>query len=185
MVEFLDKWFKDLHSYLKCNGYKIQLIWVYQTTPTVEYMVLKLTAQGGDYSYASHNERHWNALKMLNQHGEIYIYKYGQRILEIAKKESFEYAQVNRLGKLSSYDDAISDHIQGILKLDIIDTNKIKERSFKVVVDCINSTGGLAFRPLLEALGVDYCFINDVIDGKFQGKSQSLCQNNLSDYQQR
>ena len=150
------------------------------TTPTVEYMVLKLTAQGGIILTASHNERHWNALKMLNQHGEIISIKYGQRILEIAKKESFEYAQVNRLGKLSSYDDAISDHIQGILKLDIIDTNKIKERSFKVVVDCINSTGGLAFRPLLEALGVDYCFINDVIDGNFKRNPEPLS-NNLSE----
>ncbi len=126
------------------------------TTPTVEVMVPKLDADGGIILTASHNPKQWNALKLLNEVGEFISGEEGQKILEIAENEDFSFAEVDDLGKYSKYENAIDEHIEMILELPLVNKKAIAEKKYKVVVDAVNSTGGIAIPRLLDKLGVDY-----------------------------
>lgn len=125
------------------------------TTPTVEMMVTHKNADAGIILTASHNPKQWNALKLLNSEGEFISAEWGAEVLAIAEADDFEFADVNNLGKLIMDDTAIDYHIEQILALPMVDVEAIEARKFKVAIDCVNSTGGIAVPRLLKALGVD------------------------------
>ncbi|HHP7242280.1 MAG TPA: phosphoglucosamine mutase [Cyclobacteriaceae bacterium] len=124
------------------------------TTPTVEIAVTDQQAAGGVIITASHNPMQWNALKLLNESGEFISAKDGQDLLEITD-EAHNFVGINKLGKLIRRNDYIDIHIEKILNLDLVDVEAIKRRKFKIAVDAVNSTGGIAVPRLLKALGVD------------------------------
>ncbi len=124
------------------------------TTPTIEMAVTKCKADGGIILTASHNPKQWNALKLLNGIGEFISAKDGEIVLEIAEKEDFDFATVDKLGKYVKDDSFIEYHISKILELPLVDVDAIKKAKFKIAIDCVNSTGGLAIPALLEKLGV-------------------------------
>ncbi len=125
------------------------------TTPTVEMAVVWIKSQGGIILTASHNPKQWNALKLLNEKGEFISGKDGEDILKLAEGKSLNFATVENLGTYSREKDAIDLHIETILDLPLVDVNLIRQRGFKVVVDSVNSTGGIAVPKLLQALGVE------------------------------
>lgn len=125
------------------------------TTPTVELAVYGERAGGGIIITASHNPKQWNALKLLNSQGEFISAKAGEEVLRIAEAKSIEYEDVNSLGSYTADDSYIEKHIEQILKLKLVDVNAIREKKFKVAIDCVNSTGGLVLPKLLTALGVE------------------------------
>jgi len=131
------------------------------TTPTVEIAVPLEEADGGIILTASHNPKQWNALKLLNKKGEFLDATQGAKILEIAEKEDFIFSEVDDLGTISRNDSYIDIHIDEVLDLALVDKEVIKAAKFKVVVDGVNSTGGIAIPRLLEELGVEvvklYC----------------------------
>ncbi|MEM8565202.1 MAG: phosphoglucosamine mutase, partial [Bacteroidota bacterium] len=124
------------------------------TTPTVEVAVTMENAGGGIILTASHNPIQWNALKLLNDKGEFISGADGAEVLEIAEKDNFEFSTVLKLGNYRSDNSYIDKHIQSILDLPLVDIDAIKEAKFKVVIDCVNSTGGIALPKLLSALNV-------------------------------
>ncbi len=124
------------------------------TTPTVEIAVPLEKAAGGIILTASHNPVQWNALKLLNEKGEFISGKDGEEVLEIAKREDFVFAPVTKLGSYTKDDTYLQKHIDLILKLPLVDVAAVKNRGFRVVVDAVNSTGGIAVPMLLDALGV-------------------------------
>lgn len=125
------------------------------TTPTVEMAVPEERAGGGIILTASHNPKQWNALKLLNAQGEFISAKAGEEVLRIAEEKQVKYEDVNSLGSYSQNNSYIDFHIEKILKLKLVDVEAIKKRNFKVVIDCVNSTGGIALPKLLKALGVE------------------------------
>jgi phosphomannomutase len=125
------------------------------TTPTVEMAVTEERAGGGIIITASHNPKQWNALKLLNAHGEFISAKAGEELLRIAEEKDIKYEDVNSLGSYTLNDTYIDYHIEKILKLKLVDVEAIKKRNFKIVIDCVNSTGGIAVPKLLKALGVE------------------------------
>jgi phosphomannomutase len=125
------------------------------TTPTVEMAVIESGSQGGIIITASHNPKEWNALKLLDENGEFISREDGWQVLEIAKKEAFDFVLVDQLGKVRADDTTIDKHIARILKLDLVDMNTIAKAGFKIVVDAVNSTGGIAIPRLLKALGIE------------------------------
>ncbi|MEO2063015.1 MAG: phosphoglucosamine mutase [Christiangramia sp.] len=131
------------------------------TTPTVEIAVPKEQADGGIILTASHNPKQWNALKLLNSKGEFLDAQAGARILEIAEKEEYHFADVDDLGKITSLENYIDKHIEEVLALNLVDAEKVQQKKFKVVVDAVNSSGGIAIPALLEKMGVEviklYC----------------------------
>ena len=131
------------------------------TTPTVEIAVPLEHADGGIILTASHNPKQWNALKLLNAKGEFLNGAEGQKILEIAASNTMNFAEVDDLGKITINDAYIDIHIDEVLDLDLVNAKAIKDANFKVVVDGVNSTGGIAIPLLLERLGVEavklYC----------------------------
>jgi len=131
------------------------------TTPTVEIAVPLEKADGGIILTASHNPKQWNALKLLNEKGEFLNAAEGALILEIAEKDDFKFADVDDLGSITKNDAYIDIHIDEVLNLSLVDTDTIRKAKFKVVVDGVNSTGGIAIPALLEKLGVEvvklYC----------------------------
>lgn len=124
------------------------------TTPTVEVAVPLENAHGGIILTASHNPKQWNALKLLNQLGEFISGSDGERVLEIASNESFSFAEVDDLGSLTNDDSYLQKHINAILALPLVDKDAISKANFSVVIDAVNSTGGIFVPALLEALGV-------------------------------
>jgi phosphomannomutase len=124
------------------------------TTPTVEMAVTHLNADGGVVLTASHNPKQWNALKLLNNKGEFISAADGEDVLSIAEKEDIEFADVNHLGKTTLVDGMMDYHIEKILELPLVNVEAIKARNFKIAIDCVNSTGGIAVPLLLKALGV-------------------------------
>jgi phosphomannomutase len=124
------------------------------TTPTVEIAVPMEHADGGIILTASHNPKQWNALKLLNSKGEFLNGIEGEKILQYAEKGDFTFAEVDDLGKITKNDAYIDLHIEEVLALDLVDVDAIKAAKFKVVVDGVNSTGGIAMPRLLDALGV-------------------------------
>ena len=130
------------------------------TTPTVEIAVPMEKASGGIILTASHNPKQWNALKLLNGKGEFVSAKDGNEILTIAENENFEYAQIDDLG-VTEKKDYLHKHINAILALPSVDVESVKSSKLKVVVDAVNSSGGIYLPALLEAMGVEvvklYC----------------------------
>ncbi len=124
------------------------------TTPTTELMVSEYDADGGLILTASHNPKQWNALKMLNEEGEFLNAEEGAEILGIAESGAIAFADVDHLGELTERKDSLKKHIEHIKKLDLVDEGIIKKRGFKVVVDGVNSVGGIAIPALLRDLGV-------------------------------
>ncbi len=124
------------------------------TTPTVEVAVTLEKAIGGIILTASHNPIQWNALKLLNEKGEFISGSDGEELLEIAENESFEFCDIKHIGKVSYDDSYLKKHIDLILDLPLVDKKAIEKANFKIAVDAINSTGGIAVPMLLEALGV-------------------------------
>lgn len=124
------------------------------TTPTVEMAVTHYKAGGGIIITASHNPINWNALKLLNHKGEFVSEENGLKILELAESGDISFAEVKKLGSYTKDDSFLDIHIQEILKLDLVDIEAIKSKKFRVAIDCVNSTGGIAVPKLLTALGV-------------------------------
>ena len=131
------------------------------TTPTVEVAVPMEKADGGIILTASHNPKEWNALKLLNNKGEFVSDQDGKAILKIAQENDFSFATVDHLGKLTHDDQYIDLHIEKVLALPLVASEAIQKKKFRVVVDAVNSTGGIAIPRLLERLGVEvvklYC----------------------------
>ena len=131
------------------------------TTPTVEVAVPLEKADGGIILTASHNPKEWNALKLLNDKGEFVSDQEGKAILRIAQENDFSFATVDHLGKLTHDDRYIDLHIEEVLALPLVTPEAIQKKRFRVVVDAVNSTGGIAIPRLLERLGVEvvklYC----------------------------
>ncbi len=124
------------------------------TTPTVELAVVREKVQGGIIVTASHNPKQWNALKLLNHKGEFLNAEEGSKIIELAEKDNFEFASVDELGSYTVNSNAIDAHIDEVLALEHVAVDAIKAKGFKVVVDAVNSTGGIAIPALLDKLGV-------------------------------
>ena len=148
------------------------------TTPTVEIAVPAEEAAGGIIITASHNPKQWNALKLLNSNGEFISDADGQAVLEIAENSDFNYAAVDDLGKVVLDDSYLQKHIDVILALPLVDVKAIAATDFKVVIDCVNSTGGVFVPALLKALGVKtvhelYC----EPDGRFPHNPEPLPEN--------
>ena len=144
------------------------------TTPTVEVMVPELKADGGIILTASHNPKQWNALKLLNEKGEFISGKDGAEMLEIAEKEDFNFAEVDDLGKYETKTDAFDIHIQKILDLPMVDADAVKSKKFKVVLDAVNSTGGISLPPLLEKLGCEVVKLYCEPNGQFPHNPEPL-----------
>lgn len=124
------------------------------TTPTVEVAVPMENAHGGIILTASHNPKQWNALKLLNAKGEFISGAEGEALMQIAQDEAFDFAQVDDLGTVESNATYLEKHIEAILALPLVDKAAIEAAQFKVVVDAVNSTGGIFVPALLRALGV-------------------------------
>lgn len=124
------------------------------TTPTVEIAVTELNADGGIIITASHNPKHWNALKLLNNKGEFLSKADGEAILNLVRHSDFNYSEVDELGKISQNLEMNDIHIQKVLDMPLVHTEKIKEANFKVAIDCVNSVGGIILPALLKKLGV-------------------------------
>jgi phosphomannomutase len=131
------------------------------TTPTVELAVPLEKADGGIILTASHNPKQWNALKLLNEEGEFLDAGEGARILKIAESEGFDFAEVDALGEVRTVENYIDIHVEKVLQLELIDPEKIRKKAFKIVVDGVCSSGGIAIPKLLRALGAEvvelYC----------------------------
>ena len=125
------------------------------TTPTTEIAVVGVNASGGIILTASHNPKQWNALKLLNDKGEFLSAADGERVLAIAESGDFSYAEVNDLGNYRTDDSWIQKHIDKVLALPLVDAEAIKQAHLRVVIDAVNSTGGLAIPALLKALNVN------------------------------
>lgn len=149
------------------------------TTPTTELAVRMSGAEGGIIITASHNPRHWNALKLLNHEGEFLTAADGQAVLEIAEREDFNYADVDHLGTYTLDDSYNQRHIDSVLTLPLVDVEAVKKAKFRVVVDAINSVGAIILPGLLQALGVEYTLLNGEPNGDFAHNPEPL-EKNLS-----
>lgn len=148
------------------------------STPTTELAVTMEGADGGLILTASHNPKHWNALKLLNEKGEFLNAAEGNFVLETAEKENFTFTQVDKLGRL--YEDLSYNqkHIDAILGLKLVDIEAIKKANFKVVIDCVNSVGGIVLPDLLKTLGVEQVVkLNCTADGHFTHNPEPLPEN--------
>ncbi len=124
------------------------------TTPTTEMTVIDHHCDGGIIITASHNPKHWNALKLLNASGEFISDAEGKEVLRLAESDEVRFAEVDDLGQVEVLEDEIDRHIERVLALKLVDVEAIRKAGFKVAVDAVNSTGGLAIPRLLRRLGV-------------------------------
>ncbi len=147
------------------------------TTPTTELAVTMSGAAGGIIITASHNPRHWNALKLLNEKGEFLTAADGAEVLAIAEKEDFEYADVDGLGTYTEDDSFDARHIDAVMALKLVDAEAIRAAKFKVAVDAINSVGGVILPKLFDRLGVEYTFLNAEPTGDFAHNPEPLERN--------
>jgi len=147
------------------------------TTPTVEIAVTMEHADGGVILTASHNPKQWNALKLLNKDGEFLNAEEGEQILKFVEEEDFDFAEVNDLGKISFHNAYIDLHIEEVLKLNLVEVDQIKNSKFKVVVDAVNSSGGISIPPLLEMLGVEVVKLHCEPTGEFPHNPEPLAKN--------
>lgn len=145
------------------------------TTPTTELAVVELGADGGIILTASHNPGHWNALKLLDEHGEFISKEQGLFVLETAAAEKVAFAPVDRLGKLTTNKSMLIRHIDLVLGLKLVDAEAIRKAGFKVAIDCVNSVGGLVLPSLLKALGVETVYeLHCTPDGRFPHNPEPL-----------
>jgi phosphomannomutase len=147
------------------------------TTPTVEIAVPLEQAQAGIIFTASHNPKQWNALKFLNEKGEFISAEDGAELLSFLENGGIEYANVDNLGTYRKDDTYIEKHIEQILKLPMVFIDAIREKSYKVVVDCINSTGAICLPSLLGQLGCEVILINSEVNGQFAHNPEPLPEN--------
>ena len=147
------------------------------TTPTVEMAVILEKAAGGIIITASHNPKQWNALKLLNNKGEFLSKEDGNKIISFAKKEKYLYSKVDLLGKYIKIDNYNDIHINKILNLSLVDVDLIKSAKFKVVLDAVNSTGGIIIPQLLNKLGVQCIKLYCEPNGKFPHNPEPLPEN--------
>jgi phosphomannomutase len=148
------------------------------TTPTTEYAVAAEQACGGIILTASHNPRQWNALKLLNEHGEFLNADEGRQVLEIAEAEGFTFAGVDHIGKVCPNDTYKQKHIESILNLELVDVKAIRAAGFRIAVDAVNSVGGIVIPCLLYALGVKEIFkLHCAPHGNFSHNPEPLPEN--------
>ncbi len=146
------------------------------TTPTTELAVVHEQAAGGIILTASHNPKQWNALKLLNEHGEFLNDAEGKGVLAIAEKEDFTFAEVDDLGHIT-HRDYLPQHVQDVLSLKLVDVEAIRAKNFTVAIDCVNSVGGLAIPAILRALGVENIIeLNCTPNGRFPHNPEPLPQ---------
>ena len=148
----------------------------FASTPTTEMAVVFSKADGGIILTASHNPKQWNALKLLNEKGEFLNAAEGQAILDCAEAEDFDFAPVDEIGRITEHD-FTDEHVDAILRLDAVDAETIRKAHFTVVVDAINSVGGIIMPRLLEKLGVKCICINSEPTGNFAHNPEPLPQN--------
>jgi len=147
------------------------------TTPTVEVAVPMENAGAGIILTASHNPKQWNALKLLNDKGEFISAADATEFLALIEEGNIEYASVEKLGSYRKDDTYIDKHINAILSLPLVTIEKVKAKNFKVVVDCVNSTGAISIPPLLEKLGCEVVLINEEVTGHFAHNPEPLPEN--------
>lgn len=147
------------------------------TTPTTELAVTMNGADGGIIITASHNPRHWNALKLLNARGEFLTAEDGAEVLKIAEEGNIEYADVDHIGRYTKDDTMTGRHIDAVLELKLTDTEAIRAAHYRVCVDGINSVGGIVLPQLLDRLGVEYTMLNGTPDGNFAHNPEPLEKN--------
>ena len=148
------------------------------TTPTTEMAVIDNHADGGIIITASHNPKHWNALKLLNARGEFIDAAEGAEVLRLAESDELSYAGVDDLGHVTFVEDSIGAHIERVLQLPLVDREAIANAGFRVAVDAVNSTGGLAIPRLLRALGVtDIVELNCEPTGHFAHNPEPIPEN--------
>ena len=148
------------------------------TTPTVEVAVVDKKADGGIIITASHNPMQWNALKLLNEKGEFINAAECNEVLQLAETMDINFSTVEKLGKYITDFNTIDTHIQKVVNLPLVDVEAIKNAGFKVAVDAVDSTGGIAIPRLLKALGVeDVVEINCDPTGKFSHNPEPLPEN--------
>lgn len=147
------------------------------TTPTVEVAVPMEKAGAGIILTASHNPKQWNALKLLNHKGEFISAADATEFLALIEEGNIEYASVEKLGSYRKDDTYIDKHINAILSLPLVTIEKVKAKKFKVVVDCVNSTGAISIPPLLEKLGCEVIIINGEVTGNFAHNPEPLPEN--------
>ncbi|MDR8391745.1 phosphoglucosamine mutase [Aliifodinibius sp. S!AR15-10] len=154
-----------------CDVVKVGVV----PTPTVAMSVLEQDADGAIILSASHNPAEWNALKLLNEKSEFLDSEQGQAVIYISEKHEFNYQQYNAIGSVFTDKHAIDKHIERILELPYIDSDKISQAGFSVAIDPVNGTGGIALPPLLEALGVQTIHkINEAPTGIFAHNPEPL-----------
>ena len=144
------------------------------TTPTVEVAVPLEKADGGIILTASHNPKQWNALKLLNEKGEFLNGEDGEQILALAESEDFSFSEVDDLGTYTKDSSYLEKHIQEVLNLELVDVDAIKSANFKVVVDGVNSTGGIFIPELLAALNVECIKLYCTPNGQFPHNPEPL-----------
>ena len=147
------------------------------TTPGTEMAVITKKADGGIIITASHNPRQWNALKLLNSEGEFLSDKEGKRVLEMAEELSYNYPAIDRIGKVEERSDFNDEHIRQVLTLKGVDVEAIKARKFRVVVDAVNSVGGVVIPKLLRELGCEVVELNCDPTGEFAHNPEPLAEN--------
>lgn len=147
----------------------------YSTTPTVEMAVTFHEAAGGIILTASHNPKEWNALKLLNSKGEFISGDEGKKLLDIAEREDFEFAPVDKLGTYIKDNTSLQQHIEKCITYPLVDIAAVKKAKFKIVLDAVNSTGAIAVPALLKAMGVkDIIVLNEEVNGKFAHNPEPL-----------
>lgn len=146
------------------------------TTPGTEMAVITYKADGGIIVTASHNPKQWNALKLLNSEGEFLSDAEGKRVLALADDAAYSYPEIDAIGRVLSRKDFNPTHIKQVLSLDMVDVEAVKSRHFKVVVDAVNSIGGVVIPQLLRELGCDVVELNCEPNGEFAHNPEPLPQ---------
>ena len=147
------------------------------TTPGTEMAVITHRADGGIIITASHNPRQWNALKLLNEHGEFLDDAEGKQVLSLAEESDFAYPEIDNIGHIVMREDFNSKHIEQVLALPLVDKEAVRQRKFKVVVDAVNSVGGIVIPALLRELGCEVVELNCDPTGEFAHNPEPLPEN--------
>jgi len=165
-----------LESTLRAQGIQVVDLDL-STTPTVEMAVVEEGAQGGIILTASHNPAGWNAMKLLNEKGEFISEQDGKKVLEWADSKDLLFVEPKKFGSYELKLDYIDWHIDQILALGLVDVEAIKAKKYKIIVDAVNSTGGIAVPKLLKKLGVEVSELNCVPNGNFAHNPEPLPEN--------
>ena len=147
------------------------------TTPGTEMAVITNKADGGIIITASHNPKQWNALKLLNEHGEFLNDAEGKQVLALAEQSDFAFPEIDQIGKVLSRESFNDTHIKQVLALPLVDVEAVRKRHFRVVVDAVNSVGGIVIPKLLRELGCEVIELNCEPNGEFAHNPEPLPQN--------